>query len=660
MTLLRRGRNIPAIGGAMACLWLLLPVQGLAIQPATTTAEERAPGESVTADQDAGAAADTATAAPGDPGPEAAAEAVAPPTPAAFADHGDITAVTCYDGWASITRQTHFSGLPVDRDVTVRVIDLPTTADPGSLQAFSMPGIEIRGLSIESVEDVEAHEAALSVIDAERDILQQKQAEAARRLGVLAKQEAFYDALAQRTADSAAQSLGNNELNLDRLTEFASFLAEQHATLLEERTELEAEQQALRAEQQRITNAHEALIATGPERRRDVLITLRKDGSMTADPVAIELRYLVRSARWQPAYKIRVDRLVPSAFIEFDVQIEQNTGEDWDNVRLTVSTAPAVRPLDQLTLDLWPLEAGDDAFRSSTPLRSEPRSDGSLDVVALDRLVERGVPRDRTTDWPPKPDLRRPEGEVAPFEVLQQVFNLNNGGSLEAGLSSVPLTSFEIDEPVTVLSGPDQTQRVRIARVRTRSEFRLVGVPLIAPHPCILGEITNGSTYHLPPGPAQVFLGSEFTGMMSMPYLGPGETLEAFVGLDDRLSIERKVVDTSTRTTGLLGDGTETRIDHEIAIRNTSGETIQMQLWDRIPYSTDDRIKVSLTDVTARLSRDSTYRRYDRPQGLLRWDLEIPAADRPNSHWLVKFSAVISHKKDVVPTVPSPSAEPEN
>ncbi|MFW5653995.1 MAG: DUF4139 domain-containing protein, partial [Planctomycetota bacterium] len=311
-----------------------------------------------------------------------------------FVDRGQITAVTCYEGWASITRIATFDGVPVSRDVVVRITDLPVGSDPGSFQTFSQPGTEIRGITTEVVEDWATFNTARVAIDAEVKAITARQAEITRRLGVLEKQESFFDALAQRTADSAAQSLSENQLNLERLQEFAAFLAEQHAIVLDERTALQNEQadlvDRLNAQQAQLDD----LRVMGPDRRRDVLVTLRATRLSSGEPVEVELRYLAAGVRWQPAYKLRVERDIPSALLEFDVIIEQQTGEDWTDAQVMVSTAPVVRPLDQLTLELWPLEAGDDAFHSSAPLRPDPGETGSLDTVALDRIVERGKIRD--------------------------------------------------------------------------------------------------------------------------------------------------------------------------------------------------------------------------------------------------------------------------
>ena len=53
----------------------------------------------------------------------------------------------------------------------------------------------------------------------------------------------------------------------------------------------------------------------------------------------LEVSYVVNRASWKPLYDIRVDSKSKSVNLGYLAQITQNTGEDWTNVNLTLSTA---------------------------------------------------------------------------------------------------------------------------------------------------------------------------------------------------------------------------------------------------------------------------------------------------------------------------------
>ena len=76
-----------------------------------------------------------------------------------------------------------------------------------------------------------------------------------------------------------------------------------------------------------------------------------------ATPATLRVSYSVRGARWSPLYDARLDSGArdrkPSLELVRRAEIVQNTGEDWQDVQLAVSTvrtakggnAPDLRPL---------------------------------------------------------------------------------------------------------------------------------------------------------------------------------------------------------------------------------------------------------------------------------------------------------------------------
>ena len=74
----------------------------------------------------------------------------------------------------------------------------------------------------------------------------------------------------------------------------------------------------------------------------------------------IRLRYIVDNATWQPSYNVRVEGARDKVTVEYLASIQQLSGEDWNNVQMTLSTATpslvAKAPvLNELAISLgWP------------------------------------------------------------------------------------------------------------------------------------------------------------------------------------------------------------------------------------------------------------------------------------------------------------------
>ncbi|MCI0342160.1 MAG: DUF4139 domain-containing protein [Planctomycetales bacterium] len=76
------------------------------------------------------------------------------------------------------------------------------------------------------------------------------------------------------------------------------------------------------------------------ELRKCAVVTLEGGGAV---PARLVLEYLVPGARWAPAYRVQLDREFTRARLSLRAVVAQRSGEDWDGVRLTLSTAEAMR-----------------------------------------------------------------------------------------------------------------------------------------------------------------------------------------------------------------------------------------------------------------------------------------------------------------------------
>src|SRR5690606_29286651 len=74
-------------------------------------------------------------------------------------------------------------------------------------------------------------------------------------------------------------------------------------------------------------------------RKAAVLELTGLDADGLAERVRIKLHYFVPGARWAPSYTVRLDRTMRKGSLELRAMVGQATGEDWQGVALTLSTA---------------------------------------------------------------------------------------------------------------------------------------------------------------------------------------------------------------------------------------------------------------------------------------------------------------------------------
>lgn len=262
-----------------------------------------------------------------------------------------ITAVTVYARGARIVREARLEPSAGGWPDQITVANLPLCLDDASVsvEVRSVEGagpvpiaVDLRvALAVppDAAEAATADEAAL--VDARRverrleDRLDQLRAALAR----WSDAELPARAKGERGAAPAA-SPATTRLAFLKLRE--SFCHK----LLQARTAVEAD--LARARERRLDLEIRVRVASTSRKAREnelrkaASVSLRSAGVATG-AVAVELRYLVPGARWAPAYSLRLSHDMAHAELAMRALVCQQTGEDWQDVAVTLSTAKLLR-----------------------------------------------------------------------------------------------------------------------------------------------------------------------------------------------------------------------------------------------------------------------------------------------------------------------------
>ena len=97
--------------------------------------------------------------------------------------------------------------------------------------------------------------------------------------------------------------------------------------------------------------------------------------------------------------------------------------------------------------------------------------------------------------------------------------------------------------------------------------------------------------------------------------------------MDSQLRARRALVD---RAEIVQGGNRQFSFTYEIVIDNFKQVPARLILRDRTPNTGDsDTLRVALGETSHALSQDADYQRFDKPKGLLMWDLEIKPGAGP-------------------------------
>lgn len=180
-----------------------------------------------------------------------------------------------------------------------------------------------------------ADDAALENARAEVDKLERRCRQIEREAGRLQKLSPM-----PRPAGAKGERPPPSPLNARRT--LIAFRAERERALFAElaatRESLEHARRLREKLEDRERRASSARNPREDELRKTLLVSLRGG---TNQPCRLVVEYLVPGARWAPVYTVRLDESMTTAKLAMRAEVAQRTGEDWNQVAITLSTASA-------------------------------------------------------------------------------------------------------------------------------------------------------------------------------------------------------------------------------------------------------------------------------------------------------------------------------
>jgi len=389
-----------------------------------------------------------------------------------------------------------------------------------------------------------------------------------------------------------------------------AYLTEQKAKIAAERATLDDERDTLH----RKIAAAEAQLneLRGAGGRAFKTVTVRVSAA-EAGRFEVALAYTVPGASWSPAYDARVLSGERAVALNYFGIVRQNTGEDWKNVALTLSTA---RPglggsAPQLTawnLDVWqprPLPAAYEARRE----KSAPSADAAR-VVNLQTL---------TSNVAGAADAETVEAELA-------------AATLDTGATSA---SFKLAVPATV-AADNSPQKVPITATRFAATPEYLTIPKRLATAFLTAKVVNGSEFPLLAGAMNVFLDDTFVAASTLRTVMPGEKFDLALGADEGISVKHKRVQKFTEDTGLTNSGKRITYEYLITIQNNKKTAERVIVADQVPLSRNEKIVIKQLLPDAREVKPSD-------EGTLKWTLDLKLGEK--RELTVKFT--VDHPNDV-------------
>jgi uncharacterized protein (TIGR02231 family) len=459
-----------------------------------------------------------------------------------------IAAVTVYPDRARVTRRGKIT-VPAG-DQTVYVEPLPLVLQEDSVRVAGRGPATVLGVDVATRHHPQAPDETVAEVERQRQEAQAEVAELIDADDVQAQLDTFLAQLARRAGGSFARTLASGEAGAE-LSGFTESLATRLSDVRAKRRELA---QSRREAEERLAATDRRLAAIAQQRtpdRRSAAVSLALD---TEAEVEIELSYVVAGAGWSSSYDVRLtgDQLT----LNWYGLVTQQTGEDWPECDLTLSTARPTLTAKVPELDPWYL----DRFHPPAP------------------AVPAGLQRGRE---------ERAAEYGADFVEEQSAAFADLTATVEQGVTAATYTPAR---PVAV-PADGSSHRATIAAFDLDAELDYITAPVRSTDVHLRATVVNSSTHTLPPGKAAVFHEADFVGSAALPMWAPGEDVELALGLDDRIRVERKLVRRNA-SKATLGSNRRREVEYETQIENHTPRAARVTVLDQLPVSRDHEITV--------------------------------------------------------------------
>jgi uncharacterized protein (TIGR02231 family) len=515
-----------------------------------------------------------------------------------------ITAVTVYTDRALTTRSTNINLKPGSYLIAFEALPTLILDDSVRVEGKGTAVTTIAGLEIKRTFLEWSGEKRVQGLQEEIRLLERNSAGLDARKAGISAQKAFLESIRVAWGDRISKELAIGRPTSAELQDASSFVGSSITKAEEQSRDIESEKKVIKDKIDALRRQqHEA---TGSARKEsktvEVAVEVAREGSLS-----LELVSMTPQASWEPSYDVRLAANTKAAELTFRAMVRQQTGEDWSNVDLTLSTARPATGGAPPELHPWQI-----SLYRPRPIMAEmmmaapaPRSmTKKASRVQMDYAVPESI-----------------EAEEAPASFVT--------AQISDEQSSI---SFHIPRALDVPSdGTNHGTVVAVEQLPVSLEY--MAIPKLSPAVFLKSEMINQAPYPLLPGKVNTFVGSRYTGSSRLKKIAAGEKFDLFFGSDDQVTVKREELK-QHKEAGLFGKN-RVSYRYRIELGNFRKEPLTIALRDQLPVAGDEEIKVSLEEPSIKPAEVKS-------DGTVIWSMPLLAGEKK----ALTFGILVEYPKE--------------
>ncbi|MFI5203405.1 MAG: DUF4139 domain-containing protein [Flavobacteriales bacterium] len=342
--------------------------------------------------------------------------------------------------------------------------------------------------------------------------------------------------------------------------------------------------------------------------------------------VNFNLEYITLDAGWIPMYDIRTEGLDSPLLFQFKASVWQNTGTDWKNVDITLSTGNPLESIDKPEIkslllsfnapyrpyrgNVYKSNKDYDGINKNDEVYNERKSqvDELKKQIDQQNMAQQDIYFSTT-----KGKEETTYGWDQPSNVFR-VEQVRGYLDSDAGIS----TEFLVSTPYSIPSDGKE-YNVDVHEKTITCVYRFFAAPAKDPNAFLVARVVGWDQLNLVPATATIFNQGTFVGRIDIDPNTTDDTLEVSLGRDKNIHVQRAPVANKT-SRNVSSSSIKEMFAYEIKVANNKTQAIEIYVTDQVPLSP---MKDVVVDITETSDAD-----FNKEKGILSWRIKLPPGEK--------------------------------
>ncbi len=404
--------------------------------------------------------------------------------------------------------------------------------------------------------------------------------------------------------------------SLQLFTQSIDFLRKRMMDINSELLKLEKEtQQELRLRNKlnaRIQNLNTLIVGLGVPVNTNptkpvsqVIVTVMSERATLAE---VSITYFVAAAGWTASYDLKASKESQTIDLKHRATVYQNTGLDWKDVLLTLSTGnPSqenVKPV------LSPQFVGFYVAQVGSP--SGRGYDGKIPAYGSVTGVNQQVTQNSS-------NMGGSRGEELQLKMEEKMDRMDRNGVTD--FTNVNQNMMRIEYEIKLkytIESDNKPHNVVIQSKTMPAQYSYSVVPKLDLDVFLIARVTDWEDMNLIAGAARVYFDNSYIGESYINPRNTSDTLQLNLGRDKSIVVTRNKVKDKCKDKSFSDNHLWTRV-YEIQVRNSKQIAIRMVVEDQMPVTKEQDIKIEYTEDSGA--------KFNPETGKLLWDFNLKPKD---------------------------------